>query len=192
MSENIPVAHEIKNNQYNSSNPTMAQMPQMSQYSQSNENIQGPRQIMININSEVENTLTLCWKYSKTVKILSFIDLFFCLLYAISASPVLLLISVMPLCGYVGAIKYKKNYLFVYLFFTIIITICRFLSFGYVDNDNKNTVLAAIFSFFGILVSIWICLIIRKFIRLIDELDENQLNHLREGWIPINTQFIYY
>jgi len=80
-----------------------------------------------NINQEKINK---CWEYSRGVRCISGIDVFFCLLNGLFYNPILFFFMWVPLCGYLGAVQFNsiKTMLYViYLYiswFSRVISIC--------------------------------------------------------------------
>ena len=95
--ESIPIANRINNNlSYEDSNT----LYQPSDY----------------IN---HHKLQQCWKYSSGLRFITGVDILFCLISGFLYNPYWLLTSIMPLCGYQGAIQFcsiKMMFYLIYLY----------------------------------------------------------------------------
>ena len=146
--------------------------------------------------------LQKCWRYGKTTKLLSCIDIFFCVLSASFDYPLFLLFTLMPVCGYFGAKEYNINKTGVYVFYSYIMTIGKIIHFDYLvnnkydyiddySNNRKNGIY--FINFMAILVQIWVAWIITKFYMLILKLNDTERNTLQIGtYIPVIHTYLLY
>jgi hypothetical protein len=142
--------------------------------------------------------LKLCWRYGKTVKCISCIDLFFCILNSFTAWPMLFL-SVMPALGYYGSKEYSFSKTSIYGIYCILLVMGRIIQLDFIfknkydDDSSLNTDGAKFLIFISLFVQVWITWLVYRFCNLLQKLSPTQLNTLRIGtYIPIETRVLYY
>ena len=126
---------------------------------------------------------------SKTVKLLSVIDMIFLIInFAVLVSMgslFLLFFFLFPLCylGYCGAKEYKKNKVLAYCFYIGIMTFFYLsLSIYY-----KNLLLLLI-----LFIEIYFLIYTTKLYKLLSKAPTEVLNQLLDGWKPNNYIYYYY
>tara|TARA_B100000575_G_C23141922_1_gene664784 strand:+ start:1289 stop:1939 length:651 start_codon:yes stop_codon:yes gene_type:complete len=142
--------------------------------------------------------LQLCWQYGKTVKFISCIDAFFCILNGLAYWP-LLFLSIMPIFGYYGSKEYSIRKISVYGVYCILLIMGRIIQLDMIythkyDNDSSlNTSGAKFIIFFSLFVQFWITWLVYRFCDRLHKLTPTQLNTLRIGtYIPVQTRILYY
>ena len=146
--------------------------------------------------------LQKCWRYGKTTKMVALIDLFFCALASMVDTPLMLLLIIMPFCGYVGAKKYNLCNTGVYMLYCIMLSVGRVIQLDYILDDkyeyineyssNRKTAICVIYGI-SIVVQIWISWIVLKFYNMLLHLNNEEKNTLLVGtYIPIVREYIFY
>jgi len=143
-------------------------------------------------------SLYVAYRYSKTIKILSLIDIVFNCLY-LFASYIYLVPLFFAWTGYYGAKKFKSSYTLVYLIYNIISTIGR-ISFSvyqyyYIYHNNLQEYyqianFELFFSIFYFFFSMYIVKMINQFYRLITSFTPDELNKLR--FSEFRVEYIYW
>jgi len=171
-----------------------------------NENINNPMTCNYNYNSlsdtrfiEIppeDTKLQKCWRYGKTVKMLSFIDSCFCFMIGLY-NPILFIVMLLPIFGYFGAKTYKFNYSFLYCFYNLGIISLRIVQLYYIYNnlyDQDSTMYdksSKSILWISLIFQFWICWIVFKFTFYLHILKYEQLNALRIGtYLPVVTSII--
>jgi hypothetical protein len=143
-----------------------------------------------------------CWRYSKTVKILSGIDVFFCLLAGLMDNPIFLIFMLLPYSGYKGAKEYNICYLGLYVIYCFILLIVKSVQFynvvykryDYLDKYSDDYIIwLSVFNGLYIIVQLWITTIVIKFynqLLIINAIDRNKL--LVGTYIPVVTTYIFH
>ena len=142
--------------------------------------------------------LQKCWRYSKTVKCIAWIDAVFCFLNAFTYWP-LIFLGIMPVVGYYGAKEYNPNKIIVYGVYCIMLVFGRILQLDIIythneDDDNiSHSDSSKVILFFSIFVQTWITWIVFRLISRLRRLSEVELNRLQIGtYTPVETRIIYY
>ena len=155
----------------------------------------------INLNvaeDNISNKMKITYSLSKTVKCLALIDICFSVLYAFYNFWYFL-----PLLfgyfGYVGASKFKKNYISIYLCYNICNILSRFIftimfaytySQGSLNISENQFSLNIILSVLCILLEFWIFKVIHKFRNYLSDLSIFELSRLQD--LKIAYQVVYY
>ncbi len=142
--------------------------------------------IVPNINLTIEELNKVkTFKYAKTLKCFSIIDIFLCIIHGFLFLWPLIFVALMPLAGYYGFSKYKKCYIYIYMSFIFINIVYNITFFFYVTNFSS-----LFFNFIYFFINLWIFELIYKFIKNITKLKEETIEDLRNGWTPLNQTFI--
>jgi len=150
------------------------------------------------VEDNISNKMKITYSLSKTVKCLALIDICFSVLYAFYNFWYFL-----PLLfgyfGYVGASKFKKNYISIYLCYNICNILSRFIftllfvvsySNGTIEMKENQFFFSTLFSILCILLEFWILKVIHKFRKYLTELTVFELSRLRD--LKIEYKVIYY
>ena len=154
-----------------------------------------------------ENTISrsYLWSLSRTVKFLCGIDFLLLFFNLVSPGGLLsdssksysiydyftLVLFALPICGYIGANKYNRFLLCLYILFNIL-QICINI------YEISLTIQNGIFwiSFIGMLsviIDIWIIELVYKLIIMIKRFNMENINNLRNNWRPDeNTVWVLY
>lgn len=142
--------------------------------------------------------LYIAYRYSKTIKILSLIDIIFNCLY-LFVNYIYLIPLLLAWTGYYGAKKFKSSYTLVYLIYNVICTIGRIsfsaYQFYYIYHNNleeyyQTANFELFFSIFYFLFSIYIIRIIIQFYKLLTSFTQEELNKLR--YCQFNVTYIFW
>ena len=139
------------------------------------------------VTNRSEEKMVNTYNLASTIKCIAMIDIILSILNIFYYFPLITLV-IFPLMGYYGANIYNRYltlgyvfYKFLYIFFQIY----RFLYF-------TNNIYEKIFLIFGITISLIIIQITLKFFRILGELNDEQLQELKLGFIPVTTRYIWY
>ena len=135
--------------------------------------------------STLTNNSIEVYNLSKSVRIFSMIDAFFCLIYSVYNLyyfvPFLLV-----LFGYYGAKTYNKNYTLVYLIYCILNLFSKIVVWSvliyYSSSDDSNYDYGGftIFSWISILIELYITRIVNKYYIRLKNLTEQELSAIKE------------
>ena len=132
-------------------------------------------------------TMSIAWRFSKTVKFFAAIDLFFCVLYAFNY-PIFIIAAILPFLGYQGAKEYNICKTRSYAIFVILNMALRI--YVYTLQQGATNLFFCILSVF---VECWILRILHRFTHVICELDDGELEQIRvPHWQPIQTSLIWF
>jgi len=166
-------------------NPT--QLPHLTENSHMQPHLQPHLQPHFVTNYVGTETMSVAWRFSKTVKFFAAIDLFFCLLYGIKY-PVFLIAAILPFLGYQGAKEYNICKARSYGIFVLLNMAVRI--YVYTLQQGATNLFFCILSVF---VECWILRILHRFTRVIRELDDGELEQIRvPHWQPIQTSLIWF
>ena len=184
---NIPTASVIPmTNQYQKGPTIAATYPQIS-YNSMNLN-PGTQSVLINQTSNGTPKMIYTWRLSRSIKIFSMIDIFFCFLYSLYLWPFLFVI-LFPLCGYYGSKDYDKFKLRIYGVYILLIIVARATRMIYYPEDVYGVVIATV----GILVEVWIFKILCKLLKEINLLPAIELSQIKDSnWTPVRTELVWF
>ncbi len=149
-------------------------------------------------NTEVTDRMKETHALSKTVKCLALIDVVFSLMYAFYN-----LCFFIPLFfayfGYVGAEKFKSNYIMIYMIYNVLAILLRMIStvffiisyYNGLEISPSTYAFNLIFSFLSMFVELWILKIVKRFHKNLTDLTFPELNKLKQG-LQIEYRVIYY
>ena len=139
------------------------------------------------ITNPSEEKMIKAYNLASTIKCITIIDIIFCLLNFFYYIPAIVLI-IFPLMGYYGANIYIRYLTLGYVFYNLIFIFFRIYAFSYMTDQ----VFEKMFLIFAIIVSLLIIQIALKFFRIIGELNDEELQELKLGYIPVNIRYIWY
>ena len=124
---------------------------------------------------------------SKTIRFLAVIDAIFTFSYALYYWPILFA-GILPICGYIGAKKYKFFLVSLYVIFNIlnISARCYTIYYGYNIKRTDDIVISSL----GLVINVWVLWMIIKFLKIISKLSSLSLNELSNGWKPYHRVWI--
>ena len=147
--------------------------------------IVGVRQEVPRITEKMKKT----YQYGYSLKIFSGIDIFFNFLYCLT-DPFWFLPLLCSISGYYGAKHLKKNFVLFYFVYEAINLISKFVLLYFIVDQQTYTVFSMIMLWLSIIINVWILEITVKFIDLIRELSDSQIELLRNvGYKPV---LVYY
>ena len=133
-------------------------------------------------NVYIRTDMKVAFDYSKFIKILCSIKLFFCFLSTMFQSYIYIYSFILPIVGYIGAKKYNNyfNYLHIFLICLNTINNIGFMIFfytspNYTDNENYS-----IISILDLLVCVWTIRIVYIFSIYITKLTEEEILFLKK------------
>ena len=145
------------------------------------------------------------WSLSRTVQFLCGIDFMLLLFnlvnsdglfsgppssYSISDYITLVLFA-LPICGYIGARKYNRPLLCLYILFNIVeigINIYS-LNLSFLNGNSWVTFMCI----FGIVIDVWIIELVYKLIKMIKRFNREEMHNFRNNWRPdANTVWVLY
>jgi len=145
--------------------------------------------------------LQKCWRYGKTVKLLSTIDVFFCFLSGLMDNPIFFVFLLLPYSGYKGAREYNLSYIVFYVMYCIVLFIARVVQFynviykryDYLDKYSHNYIIwLGVFNGFYIIIQFWILKIVIGFYNKLLRLNASERNKLLVGtYIPVTTTYVF-
>ncbi len=145
--------------------------------------------------------LQQCWRYGKTVKILSCIDIFFCFLAGLMDYPIFFLFILLPYSGYKGAKEYNLKYIIFYVIYCFILLVTKVIQtynvmyrkYEYLNKYDDNYIIwLSIFNILYIIVELWILKIVIGFYNYLLRLSTVDRNKLLIGtYIPVKTTYIF-
>ena len=146
------------------------------------------RNILLSQRLNGTDNMIIAWNLSRSIKIFSLIDLFFCTLIGINNVKYIPII-IFPLLGFYGAKKYSIFKLYIYALFIAGLIISKTLLFYYVKLDNYGIFITIL----SIIIELIIMKILCKFINHINILNSNELHQLKStDYKPIETYIIWY
>tara|TARA_B100001989_G_scaffold164330_1_gene118102 strand:+ start:507 stop:1100 length:594 start_codon:yes stop_codon:yes gene_type:complete len=143
--------------------------------------------------------LQKCWQYAKTIKYISCIDIFFCLLYSYRINWIFIFLGLMPLLGYYGSKEYNFKKTIIYFVYCMLLIILRIIQLNiifnhkYADDSRLNNDGSKLIILLSLFVQLWISWIVFRFCHILYKLSDQQLNTLKIGtYIPIETRVLFY
>lgn len=137
-------------------------------------------------NSLEDEKINEAFNLSLTIKYLTLIDCFFCLINSFFYFP-LVYFMIFPMLGYYGVSIYNRYITLCYAFINIFLIIYRMWVFVNINFFNYK-----IFLIFTIIVSLFIIKISLKFFKFLGELETEQIEQLKSGYVPILIKYIWY
>ena len=146
-----------------------------------------PQSMFINQQMNGTPKMIYVWRLSKSIKVFSMIDIFFCFLYATYLWPFIFVI-LLPICGYDGAKKYDTLKLNIYGAYILLIAIIRIIVAVKNPEDSYGIALTIL----SVFVQLFIYNILRKLIKEIKTLTSTELLEMRTiDWRPVQTEIIW-
>ena len=147
----------------------------------------------------VTEDMKTAYSLSKTTKFLCLIDFAFSLIYAFS-NPYFFIPVLISSLGWWGAKTYNMCQVFIYLIYTLLMNVARvaFTAVFYSDPKNRMCIsdfafsLDIIITFVGFMLGMWICKIIYKFYVSIKNLDNQEIQTLKNLRRTIVVRAIYF
>lgn len=150
------------------------------------------------VEDNISDKMKITYSLSKTVKCLALIDICFSVMYAFYNFWYFL-----PLLfgyfGYVGASKFNKNYISIYLCYNICNILSRFIftimfigaySQGTLNIKQNQFTFNILFSVLCIFLEFWILKVIHKFRKYLLDLSIFEISRLKD--LKIEYRFVYY
>jgi|SaaInlStandDraft_2_1057019.scaffolds.fasta_scaffold103973_2 hypothetical protein len=137
--------------------------------------------IVLEDDNGITDTMLECYGLSKTVKLLTFIDIFFSMFY-LFYNPYFLIPLVFAFIGYAGAKDFDSNKVNCYLLFIALFNFFRILSWGfyiYNNDDYNNIILGSFFVFICFVIELWLVRIVYRFLKCLNKLSNIQLDIIR-------------
>lgn len=113
-------------------------------------------------------------KYSRILKVMSWIDSFVCILFYLSGLTFLIFLLAFPITGYCAAKYYHKALITGYMFYLILVVICRSVLIGVFRSITYCIVQGLI-----ILMEIFVFVIAVKFYRAISKMSKEERRTMR-------------
>jgi len=138
----------------------------------------------------VTDDMIKTYSLARTIKLLTIIDMFFSFMYCFY-NPWFFIPLLLAISGYMGAVKFNANYIFLYATYVVLDVFAKsaifFASYASLSNDEKaDHLFNVILVILSIFISIWIINVLFKFIKLLNKLTLLELDHLRNRGIPRN------
>tara|TARA_B110000444_G_scaffold246690_1_gene268483 strand:- start:713 stop:1261 length:549 start_codon:yes stop_codon:yes gene_type:complete len=134
--------------------------------------------------SRITDKMKKTYQYGYSLKIFSGIDIFFNFLYCLT-DPFWFLPLLCSMSGYYGAKHFKKNFVLFYFSYEVINLISKFVLLYFIVDEQTYTAFSMILLWLSIIINVWILKITVKFIDLIRELNDQQIELLRNlGYKP--------
>jgi len=185
--DNIPTATVVPTQIQYQKGPTIATTYPPISY---NSMLSNPSTQSVLINQTTIGTpkMIYTWRLSRSIKIFSMIDIFFCFLYSLYLWPFLVVV-LFPLCGYYGSKHYDILNLRIYGVYIILIIIARATRQIYYPEDVYGVIIATI----GIFVELWIFKILCKLLKEIHALPATELSQIKSyNWTPVRTELVWF
>ena len=136
----------------------------------------------------VTDDMIKTYSLARTIKLLTIIDMFFSFMYCFY-NPWFFIPLLLAISGYMGAVKFNANYIFLYATYVVLDVFAKsvifFVSYASLSNDEKaDHLFNVILVILSIFISIWITTVLFKFIKLLNKLTLLELDHLRNRGIP--------
>ena len=136
----------------------------------------------------VTDDMIKTYSLARTIKLLTIIDMFFSFMYCFY-NPWFFIPLLLAISGYMGAVKFNANYIFLYATYLILEVFIKssifFAAYASLSNDEKaDHLFNVILVILSIFISIWIISVLFKFIKLLNNLTLLELDHLRNRGIP--------
>ena len=136
----------------------------------------------------VTDDMIKTYSLARTIKLLTIIDMFFSFMYCFY-NPWFFIPLLLAISGYMGAVKFNANYIFLYATYVVLDVFAKsvifFVSYASLSNDEKaDHLFNVILVILSIFISIWIISVLFKFIKLLNKLTLLELDHLRNRGIP--------
>jgi hypothetical protein len=145
----------------------------------------GGRQEATRITDNMKKT----YQYAYSLKLFTGIDIFFNFLYCLT-DPFWFIPLLCSVSGYYGAKHLKKNFVLFYFAYESISLISKFVLLYFIVNQQSYTVYSMVMLWLSIIVNVWILEITVKFIDLIRQLSDREIELLRNvGYKPV---LVYY
>lgn len=145
----------------------------------------GGRQEPLSITDDMKKT----YQYAYSLKLFTGIDIFFNFLYCLT-DPIWFIPLLCSVSGYYGAKHLKKNFVIFYFMYESLSLISKFVLLYFILEQQSYTVYSMVMLWLSIIVNLWILKITVKFIYLIKELSEREIEILRNlGYKPV---LVYY
>ena len=157
--------------------------PTYSESIENDNNITIP-EVITNISEE---KMILSYNLASTIKFITLIEIVFILLNTIYYPPAIFLI-LFPLVCYYSVSIYNRFLSLVYVFYHFTLIFFRIYAYSYMKIPG----LEKMFLIFTIIVSLLIIQITLKFFRITGELNEDELQYLKSGFLPVITRYIWY
>ena len=137
----------------------------------------------------ITDNMKKTYQYAYSLKLFSGIDIFFNFLYCLT-DPFWFFPLLCSISGYYGAKHLKKNFVLFYFAYEIINLIGKFVLLYFIADQQTYTVFSMIMLWLSIAVNVWILEITVKFIDLIRQLSDREIELLRNvGYKPV---LVYY
>lgn len=136
----------------------------------------------------VTDDMIKTYSLARTIKILTVIDMFFSFIYCFY-NPWFFIPLLLAISGYMGAVKFNANYIFLYATYVVLDVFAKsaifFVSYASLSNNEKaDHLFNVILVILSIFISIWIISVLLKFVKLLNKLTLLELDHLRNRGIP--------
>lgn len=144
------------------------------------------------------------WSLARTVKFISIIDIIFMGINLINFTSVpqeevfngyeiiLIFLVLLPVSGFIGAMKYNKILLGFYIFFNVLEILSNIYQASNAYKFNNGTSLILL-NILATLIDLWIIELVIKLIKNIRMLSNDQMNIISNNWQPNqNTVWVFY
>jgi len=133
-------------------------------------------------NDNIINAYSLC----KFIQCICIINSFISVLFYVTRLTFFIPTCLFILSGYIGALKYNKYLLIIYSIYEILYIIFNF----YIILQVTYISYAISYSILNIVLSFWYIVLCIKCINFLNKLTDDEINMLKEGYIPKTTNFI--
>lgn len=141
-----------------------------------------------------DNKLIECVSHSYSVKVISCIQIFFNVLTILS-NPYFMVQLLFSMCGYYGAKNYNKCLSYTYFTHTVLSCLIEIFLLYFINTQEFPTHESRIFTnitFILILIcNIYITKIVYNFLKLLNNLEIEELEKIRQGTLEFRPVFVY-
>ena len=137
----------------------------------------------------ITDNMKKTYQYAYSLKLFTGIDIFFNFLYCL-IDPFWFIPLLCSVSGYYGAKHMKKKFILFYFAYESISLISKFVLFYFIVTEQSYTIYSMVMLWLSIIVNVWILKITVKFINLIRQLSDQEIELLRNvGYKPV---LVYY
>ena len=146
------------------------------------------------INPNFNNTsppvkFQLAFSYSKTIKLFTFIEAFFLIIYGFYY-PYYFIQAIGPLVGFIGAKKFYRIPSYTYFFYLCISILSKIIVFILTFQDHISHPMIFLLTVLSFLLDIWILKISYKFISVLRYLTDDDIDNIRK--MRLVSHYVYW
>jgi len=131
----------------------------------------------------------LTFSYSKTIKLFTSIEAFFLIIYGFYY-PYYFIQAIGPLIGFIGAKNFYKISSYTYFFYLCLSIFSKIILFIFTFQDHISHPMIFLLTLLSFLLDIWILKISYKFISILRDLTNNDIDNIRK--MHLVAHYVYW